>query len=82
MGMARRVASVHEGYVFIWHEGERRREHQVVAEAMIGRPLRPDEEVHHVNEIRSDNAPENLQVLTKSEHMRLHMTKRLRKARR
>jgi hypothetical protein len=47
-------------------------EHILVAEAKIGRPLRADECVHHRNGVRDDNRPENLEVLTRSEHARLH----------
>ena len=34
--------------------------------------LRPEYVVHHINEIRDDNRLENLQILTVSEHTKLH----------
>lgn len=47
-------------------------EHILVAEEKLGRPLQPGELVHHMNHVKDDNRPENLQVLTQGEHMRLH----------
>jgi hypothetical protein len=52
------------------------REHRVVAEKMIGRQLRRGEIVHHKNGDRSDNRVENLEVMTMSEHLRLHYSER------
>ena len=49
-----------------------RTEHVVVMEGIIGRRLFANEQVHHKNEIRHDNRPENLELLTRSEHMKLH----------
>lgn len=50
-----------------------RHAHRVVAEEKIGRPLRPGEIVHHVDENKQNYAPDNLDVLpSQSEHARRH----------
>lgn len=38
-------------------------EHIIVAERKIGRLLKPEEVVHHINKIRHDNRPDNLMYL-------------------
>lgn len=53
-----------DGYVY---------EHIVVAEESIGRPLEKDECVHHLDFNRSNNRIDNLIVLLKSQHSKLHM---------
>lgn len=55
------------GYVF---------EHILVAENKLGREITKDEHVHHINEIKTDNRPENLQVMSHSEHSKIHQRKR------
>lgn len=47
-------------------------QHRWVVEARLGRPLATDEHVHHLNEDKTDNRPENLEVLSKAEHCRQH----------
>lgn len=50
----------------------KRHEHRVVAEQMLGRPLQRGEIVHHIDGNKHNNAPENLQVMSQSDHMKLH----------
>lgn len=61
------------GYRGIPHNKKTTHEHIVVAERALGRPLRHPEEVHHVNEDKSDNRPENLVICpNRAYHMLLH----------
>lgn len=61
------------GYVeFTRGEYEGRMEHVVLMEKRIGRRLRPDECVHHVDGVRTNNTDDNLALMTRAGHSRLH----------
>ena len=50
-----------------------RGEHLIVVEKFIGRKLKPEERVHHINENKSDNRIENLMIFSNdSEHIKFH----------
>lgn len=56
-----------------YHKLHGRHIHRVIAEQMIGRPLVKGEIVHHIDGNKHNNDPSNLQVMTQSEHMKLHL---------
>jgi len=51
-------------------------EHVKVMEAHIGRRITPSECVHHVNGNRLDNRLDNLRLMGKGEHSRMHWGER------
>ena len=55
-----------DGYIF---------EHRLVMEDKLGRYLKSWEIPHHKDEVKNNNHPDNLRLMTKAEHVRLHKKK-------
>lgn len=72
-GKAKGTTLKPNGYVeFTTGSNKGRLVHTVVMEEFLGRTVRGDECVHHIDRNRSNNSIDNLAVMTKSAHSRLH----------
>lgn len=64
------------GRWFVSRGGKQIPRARVVMADHLGRELRTDEHVHHINRDTADDRLENLQLLPESEHKRLHALER------
>jgi hypothetical protein len=67
------------GYRYVSVEGKRIAEHRHVVQLREGRTLSSNEIVHHIDGDPLNNDPNNLAILSRSEHQRLHQTGARRK---
>ena len=60
-----------EGYIKV----NGRHLHRQVVEKVIGRKLLSNEIVHHIDGDKQNNSPDNLQIVSRSEHIKIHLRK-------
>jgi len=60
------------GYLTISIGNKKRYIHRLVMEDFLGRPLKPTEQVHHINGDKTDNRIENLLLMDIAKHHSLH----------
>ena len=64
-----------DGYHVVTANGKAVLEHRLIMSRIIGRDLLSNEIVHHINENKLDNRPENLELMLNTEHLSLHHTR-------
>ena len=75
--------TTHNGYVYILRRNHLRANNRgyvkralLIAEKKVGRYLKSDEIPHHKNEIKDDDRPENIKIMTAFNHKSFHSKKK------
>jgi len=65
---------VRNGYRWVYvGKYELMQEHRYVMEKYLGRKLLKEEIIHHINRDKLDNRIENLEIVNRSSHMKIHI---------
>ena len=59
-------------YIQSYDNGKPKRKHQIIMERHIGRPLKKNEVIHHIDGNKRNNDLSNLLLTTRSEHAKIH----------
>lgn len=70
------------GYKIIQVNGAPIKQHRYIMQKHLKRPLLPSECVHHKNHDKADNRIENLDIIPRGEHSRLHRISEIKKGKR
>jgi hypothetical protein len=62
-------------YIQSYEKGKTKRKHQIIMEKHLGRPLKNNEVVHHIDGNKRNNDISNLVVVSRSEHAKIHADK-------
>lgn len=68
-----------QGYIILQEVGKKIREHRLIMENIVGRPLLKIEVVHHIDRDRKNNNPENLKLMLRTEHDKFHSEEKRKK---